>query len=169
VPSDIYATLTLIAKENCIKVILDADGDLLKNGISAIPYMIKPNIFEFERLIGKGADEKQLLAAMKRMIDGGIGIVSVSMGKDGSLFADKDQMLKASAIKINGGCATGAGDSMVAAAAFGIVNGFDLSTIARYASAAGSRTASKDGTEVCTMDEIVNGADEISLKNKHFL
>lgn len=169
VPSDIYTTLTLIAKESGIKVILDADGDLLKNGITAIPYMIKPNIFELERLIGEDSDEKQILDAIKILIDSGIGIVSVSMGKDGSLFADKDQLLKVSALKINGGCATGAGDSMVAAAAFGISNGFSLPMIARYASAAGSRTASKEGTEVCTMDEIVSGADEISLKNKHFL
>ena len=164
VPRDIYATLTAIAKNKGIKVILDADGELLKNGITAAPYMVKPNIFELSRLIGKDVSESDVTDTVYPLLDSGIELVAVSMGKDGSLFATKDQLLRVSALKIKGGCATGAGDSMVAAAAYGTVKGFDLDTLARYASAAGSATAAKEGTEVCTMDEIVAGVQSVEIK-----
>ncbi len=165
VPSDIYATLITIAKKAGIKSILDADGDLLKNGIKAAPYMIKPNIFELQRLIGKEVDEKALKSSAKELLDLGIELVTISMGKNGSVFSTQEQTLKVEALEIKGGCATGAGDSMVAASAFGITHGFDLSSIARYASAAGSATASNPGTEVCSMDDITynEGKIEISL------
>ena len=164
VPSDIYATLINIAREHGVRSILDADGELLRNGISASPYMIKPNVFELARLVGKDSNEVDLTSAVGDLLGCGIEIVAVSMGKDGSLFATKDQLLRVSALKINGGCATGAGDSMVAAAAYGTVNGFDLDTLARYSSAAGSATAAKEGTEVCTMDEVVAGVQSVEIK-----
>ena len=162
-PSDIYATLTQIAKERGIKVILDADGELLKNGIEAVPYMIKPNIYELSRLFGRNIEKNELSAVTRKLLDMGISIVAISMGKDGSVFADKDNFLRLSALKVEGGCAIGAGDSMVAAAAFGIANGFELQKLARYASAAGSATASKKGSEVCTMDEILLGEKAVNI------
>ena len=164
VPRNIYATLINIARDRGVKVILDADGDLLKNGIGALPYMIKPNIFELSRLLGRKISDAELKDAARSLLSEGIERIAVSMGGDGSVFADKNEFLRVSALKISGGCATGAGDSMVAASAYGTVRGFDLKTLARYASAAGSATASKDGTAVCTMDEIVDGAEKVELE-----
>lgn len=164
IPRDIYATLIGIARKHGVKAILDADGDLLRNGINAAPYMIKPNIFELSRLFGREISDTELERVTRSLLDQGIEKIAVSMGKDGSVFADKNEFLRVSALKISGGCATGAGDSMVAASAYGIVHGFDLKPLARYASAAGSATASKDGTEVCTMQEIVEGAEKVKLE-----
>lgn len=164
VPREIYATLIGIARENGVKAILDADGDLLRNGISASPYMIKPNVFELARLVGRNPDETDIPDTVGDLLESGIEIVSVSMGKDGSVFADKNDFLRVSAPKIDGGCATGAGDSMVAAAAYGIVNGFDLQTLARHASAAGSATAAKEGTEVCSMEDITASVKNVEIK-----
>lgn len=163
VPNDIYARLIEIARGRGVRAILDADGELLKNGISAAPYMIKPNIFELRRLVGKELCESDVVAAARELINNGIELCAVSMGKDGSVFADKNECLKVSALKVAGGCATGAGDSMVAAAAYGTVCGFDLERLARYAAAAGSATASKEGTEVCAPDEIVAGAEMVEV------
>ena len=85
------------------------------------------------------------------------------MGKDGSILAQKGQILRVLSQRVDGGCATGAGDSMVAASAFGITHGFDLKALARYASAAGSATAGKPGTEVCTMSDIINNEEKIEI------
>ena len=164
VPKDIYATLIKLARERGVKVILDADGDLLRHGIESKPYMIKPNVFELSRLFGENVQIENIETSVRSLLGNGIEVVAVSMGKNGSFFADKDEFLHVSALKINGGCATGAGDSMVAASAYGSVNGFDLKKLARYASAAGSATASKDGTAVCTMQEIVSGAEKVEIK-----
>ncbi len=164
VPRDIYKTLGLLARSHGVPVILDADGDLLQSGIEAAPLVIKPNIFELSRLLGKEISENELRDAVMPLLDMGIGIVAVSMGKDGSAFITKDEFLRASAVPVTGGCATAAGDSMVAAMAYGITHGFDLPTLARYASAAGSATAAKNGTEVCTMGEIMDNVGKVEIK-----
>ncbi len=164
-PRDIYKTLTEAANKKGVKVILDADGDLLKNGIEAAPFMIKPNIHELSRLLLKELDENDLTTATKPFIDSGIGIVAVSMGKDGSAFFTEKEALRVSALPVTGGCATGAGDSMVAASAYALMNGFELSKLARYASAAGSATASKEGTEVCDLDEIMSGTKKVKVNH----
>ena len=167
IPSDVYATLTLLAKERGIKVILDADGELLKNGIKAAPYMIKPNIFEFERLVGHATASDSVYKEAKALLDG-IEIIAVSMGKEGSVFVSKSEAIKVSAVKIEGGCATGAGDSMVAASAYATVKALPLSSLAKYASAAGSATASKEGTDVCGLHEIEEFLSKINTEHLIF-
>ena len=42
-PQDTYYTWTKAFREKGAKVILDADGELLKAGLKATPYLIKPN------------------------------------------------------------------------------------------------------------------------------
>lgn len=49
---NIYQILIDMAKKKNKKVILDASGDLLKEGIKACPTMIKPNSEEMENLLG---------------------------------------------------------------------------------------------------------------------
>ncbi len=46
-PRDTYYVWTKACREKGAKVILDADGDLLKAGLKASPYLIKPNITSF--------------------------------------------------------------------------------------------------------------------------
>lgn len=47
VDKDIYAVMTSMANEAGVKVILDAAGELLSEGVKAKPYLIKPNRDEF--------------------------------------------------------------------------------------------------------------------------
>ena len=48
-----YAQLVITLKEKGVKVVLDTDGPALRKGVSAGPYLIKPNIHEFGRLVEK--------------------------------------------------------------------------------------------------------------------
>ena len=59
VPTDIYATLIKMIKATNKKVILDASGDLLKEGIKALPTMIKPNSEEMENLLGISINNRE--------------------------------------------------------------------------------------------------------------
>jgi len=52
-PTDIYGKLITQAKEAGKKVFLDTSGELLKEGVKARPYLIKPNRKELEYLTGK--------------------------------------------------------------------------------------------------------------------
>ena len=164
VEDNIYKRLIGIAASYDVKVILDADGEKLKKGTEALPYVIKPNLFEFEQLSGKKFDnvEKIILAA-EDYIKQGVGMVVISMGANGAVFVSQEGKCVAKALAVDCKSTVGAGDSMVAAIAYGLQSGFTLEKIARFASAAGSITASKDGSDVCTMNEVLNSFDFIEI------
>ena len=50
VPADIYAKLIDIVHEVGVKAILDADGEPMVHGMKAVPFMVKPNREEAQRL-----------------------------------------------------------------------------------------------------------------------
>ena len=56
VSPNIYYQIINAMRKKGVKVSLDADGDAMKNGIKAAPYMIKPNRHEFKRLVGVEAN-----------------------------------------------------------------------------------------------------------------
>ena len=159
-----YARLTDKAKEKGVKVILDADGDKLKEGIGAKPYAIKPNIHEFGQLNGKEyQNNDELIQDMKKYVDSGISLVAVSMGAEGAIFADKTGVASAKPFDIKCESTVGAGDSMVAAMAYCICKGESLTSIAKHCTAAGTLTSSKKGTEVCSFREISERMDEVEI------
>ena len=152
---DVYKRLIEIAKDYDVKVILDADGERLKLGIKALPYAIKPNLFEFEQLVEMKLDSyDKIISAAKKYIDQGIHIVIISMGADGAILVSDREAYLATPFAIDCKSTVGAGDSMVAAMAYCLQQGYDMETMARFAVASGSITASKEGTEVCTLAEV---------------
>ncbi len=164
VPTDIYRTLGELANQKSVKVILDADGELLKYGLEAKPFMIKPNIFELSRLFGKELAESEIEGAARELIGRGIDVVAVSMGGDGSAFVTRGEYLRAEALPIELKCESAAGDSMVAAMAYSHIHGLSLADMARYATAAGSSTAAKVGTEVCEMRDIEENVGKVVIR-----
>lgn len=155
-PEDIYRTLIGIAREKAVPVILDADGPALVHGVNARPYALKPNLAELERLTGKPLrTDGEILDAARALVRQGIRLVLVSMGEDGSLLVGPDRAFRARPFPIQPQSTVGAGDSMVAALAYGLMKQLPQEDIARMTSAAGTITATKPGTEVCTLDEIL--------------
>ena len=72
-PDDTYRTLVEAAKKTGVKVVLDASGKALVEGVKAHPDVIKPNAEECEALIGfvpKTTDDfKRATAALKAFCD----------------------------------------------------------------------------------------------------
>ena len=52
VENKIYKEMIASLRESGIRVLLDADGELFKEGIQAKPYAIKPNRFELAQYFG---------------------------------------------------------------------------------------------------------------------
>lgn len=155
-PADFYRTLIQIAKEKQVPAILDADGMALAHGVKASPYAIKPNLRELERLTGLALkSDEDILAAARQLISEGTQLVLVSMGGEGSLLVSKGLAIRAKPFPIKPQSTVGAGDSMVAALAYSLLNEQPPETIARLTSAAGTITATKPGTDVCTLDEVM--------------
>ena len=120
-PQDYYRTLINAVEGLGCRCVLDADGDRLKYGLQARPFMIKPNRYELETMIGRKLDGiADIRDAARKYIDLGVEIVAVSLGADGALIASADDTLYAPRMNIEVKSTVGAGDSMVA----GLVAGF---------------------------------------------
>ena len=116
----IYAHLISLLHEKGAKVLLDADGELLKNGLSQSPDMIKPNRAELEKYAGlcRESSEETLLNTARSMKGEDVKSVVVSMGEDGAVFLLDSYEARCPALPVKPRSTVGAGDAMVAALAF---------------------------------------------------
>lgn len=131
------------------KTILDTSGDLLKKGIAAKPYLIKPNIDELEELlkIKNIRSESEIITAAKQLIDEGIEIVVVSLGAEGSIYVTRDQTFKIDGKKVEVKSTVGAGDSMVAALAKALDEDYTIEKMAKFASAVSTASIMSEGSQ----------------------
>jgi 6-phosphofructokinase 2 len=161
---EIYRKIIEMAKSRGAKVILDTDGDALRVGIQGCPEVIKPNVHELSRLVGKelkGMDE--IVSAAQRVREQGTEIILVSMGARGILLvAEKEQYL-ASPPKVEVKNTIGAGDSAVAGFVYGLVEGKSLKEALTYAVAAGTATTLRPGTALCQRDDFLKLVPRITL------
>lgn len=154
IPVDIYATLTKIAKEKGSFVILDADGDLMVEGMKAKPNVIKPNNVEFEKILNSNfKSNEELVSAAKKLTEDGIGHILISLGSEGALYVTKESSYYAKGLKVPVKSTVGAGDSMVSAIIYSILNSYSDEDLLKFAVACGSATVSLEGTEACTLEQ----------------
>jgi tagatose 6-phosphate kinase len=117
--ADIYARLTRLAKAKNAKVFLDAEGELLKNGIAELPYFVKPNEREVSALCGGGAfDFEKALRAAKEYVSRGVKYFLLSLGAEGAVMVTEGGVLKAVPEKISALNTAGSGDAATAGFAF---------------------------------------------------
>lgn len=165
IPDGFYAECIAVAKSEGIKTVLDADAGALAEGIKAVPYAVKPNIHELELLNGRHfANSNEVVDAVKELINTGIEIVIVSMGADGAIVANKDEAYKVDSWDIAVKSATGAGDSMVGSLVYSLLRNDCLYEIAKITTAAGTITASKEGTQICTENEVLQSLENVTVK-----
>lgn len=113
-------------KEKDIKVILDADHNVLQKGIDAHPYMIKPNIHEFSRLTKKQAKDIDDIIEHSRPLLEKVEIIVVSMGAKGAVALTRENTFHAvpPAVKVRN--SVGAGDYLIAGMTFLLSCGGDI-------------------------------------------
>ena len=158
VGEDIYQKWIYQAKKKGAKTILDADGAMMRLGIEAGPYLIKPNIHELERLVGKSITGIDDVIASSRLLmkKYGIEVVVVSMGEQGALFLNKEVTILAHGIAVAVKSTVGAGDSMVAALAYALDKGDDFEKAVTLAVASGTANVMTSGTEPSSLAVIMD-------------
>lgn len=163
--ADVYRKLTSLAHGFGVRVILDADGEALKNGILATPYAIKPNLAEFCALAGEEVRTvSEIVSAARRLNAQGVGLVAVSCGADGAVFVRETDAVQTVPFPIEPGSAAAAGDSMVAALAYSIVRKLPLIETAKLMTAAGTCTASLSGTQVASLSAAQSRAQGVEVR-----
>ena len=84
VSPEIYRKIINLVKKCQVKVVLDVDGEALRQGIKALPNIIKPNIHELSELAGRELkDLDDIVSAARSINQQGVEIVLVSMGAKG--------------------------------------------------------------------------------------
>lgn len=148
-PKDTYHTWVKACREKDAKVILDADGELLAEGLLASPYLIKPNNHEISRLFGRTLTTPQELeqAARTLMEKHKIAKIVVSMGGEGALYVTEEATVYAEGLKVPVGSTVGAGDSVVAALAVAEESGMGLEETVRLSTATGAANVMCSGTQ----------------------
>jgi 1-phosphofructokinase len=155
-PKDTYRTWVDACGKAGAKVILDADGELLREGLKAAPYLIKPNNHELSELMGQRLKTPEELeqAARCLMEQYQITKVVVSMGGDGALYVTGDETIYAEGLKVPVGSTVGAGDSVVAALAFAESCGMSLEEAVRLSTATGAANVMCSGTQAAEYETI---------------
>ena len=164
VPKDVYRDIALMAKEKSQKVVIDADGELLKHGIEAKPFMIKPNSHELQRLVGhevKGIDA--ILSAVDIVRTAGVENVLASMGSEGALLVCDEGTFLAKPPPIKAVSPVGSGDSLVAGFLLGLDRGLSVCESLRVGVAAGAATALTRGTELCRYEDVYIIKSEVDV------
>ncbi|MFX4287608.1 1-phosphofructokinase [Janibacter sp. G349] len=114
-PADLLAGLVTAGRRAGARVAVDSSGDPLRPAVAAGPDLIKPNRVELEELVG--ADLPTLGAvvdAARDLVAGGVGRVAVSLGRDGAVLVDGDEVVHARATIARPVSTVGAGDCMLA-------------------------------------------------------
>lgn len=134
IPTDLYRELIGLLKAQGKRVVLDTSGEPLRQGVSAAPYAIKPNIDELQELVDRRLDsEVDLLQAARQLLRTGISCVVVSMGRRGALFVEADAGVLVTPPTVTVKSTVGAGDAMVAGLVVGKLRGLSLADCARLA------------------------------------
>ncbi|AKN30004.1 phosphofructokinase [Clostridium carboxidivorans P7] len=154
-PDDIYLQLTKIAKAKEALVILDASGNLLEQGIKACPDIIKPNDHELQKLLNlSDVSDESIINAAKQLNSQGISKIMISLGEKGGVFVTKNGVYKCHGLKVPVKSTVGAGDSMVAAIVYSLLNNYGDEETLRFATACGAASVSLEGTQACTLEQV---------------
>jgi tagatose 6-phosphate kinase len=142
VPANIYATLIKICKQAGAKVFMDASGQLLTEGIRAVPHFIKPNETEVAALLDSAAlEESKLVACVRAMIDRGISCTAVTLGDKGAIVGWHDQIYRVTVPRLRVVNTVGCGDAFVAGMAVGMFKRHTAKECIRLAAASSCANA----------------------------
>lgn len=163
-PAQTYKNLIKIFKQQACKVILDVDGRSLQESISAAPFLIKPNLFELEQLVGKKITSlAEIEQATNPLLDQGIEHILVSLGSKGSFYSSKQEKIYIQPLKVEVKSPVGAGDSQVAAFAYGIENNLPIQDILKLTCATSTAMVQTTGTTAPEFQQIKQLIPQVKL------
>ena len=148
VPAGTYARV-IRALGPHVRVVVDMQGESLARAIEANPFLIKPNRYELEDLVGRALPTLDDVQREARALQAaGVRHVCVSLGADGAVLADAQGVRHARPPQVQVQSTVGAGDSMVAGLIAAFARGGDSAQALRLGLACGSATAAQPGTEL---------------------
>lgn len=145
-PSDMYEQVMERLAGRGVRIVVDAERDLLTRVLSYRPFLVKPNNYELGDIFGVALKTRdEVVPYARRMQEMGAQNVLVSMaGEGGVLVAADGQVYQSPAAKGTVVNSVGAGDSCVAGFLAGLMETGSYQTAFRMGLAAGSASAFSD-------------------------
>lgn len=142
-PDTIYESIMRQMEGRGIRMVVDAEGELLKKVLKYKPFLVKPNKREISMVCGRRVESRQEIAwAAGRLKEEGAQNVLVSMAEEGALLLDEyGRYHDRKAVKGTVINSVGAGDSMVAGFLAGFLETGDYEKALCMGTAAGSASA----------------------------
>jgi 1-phosphofructokinase family hexose kinase len=149
VPVDGYAQLVELINGAQARAVLDCDGEPLRLGCAARPFLVKPNDIEAGRLTGWNVTSMtDAVEAGRAIVNLGPQQVVISMGKDGAVLVNPEGAWQIHSPSIQARNPIGAGDSLVGGLVWGLTQNYPILEALSWGAACGAATASLNGTEV---------------------
>lgn len=147
-PRTLYYDLIQLSTQKGARVILDADGDLLREGLKAEPYMIKPNLHEIQSLYsGPLITHQEMSMYLKSLITEKLKHIFLTMGNQGTIYVDSHHAFFIPTLNVKVKSAVGAGDALVGAVAYAIENDYSVEDMIKIGIAAASAAVMTEGTQ----------------------
>lgn len=145
-PSDMYEQVMERLAGHGVRIVVDAERDLLTRVLSLRPFLVKPNNHELGDIFGVTLETRdEVVPYARRMQEMGSQNVLVSMaGEGGVLVAADGQVYQSPAAKGTVVNSVGAGDSCVAGFLAGLMETGSYQTAFQMGLAAGSASAFSD-------------------------
>ena len=150
-----YRDLILHLQKKGVPCVLDTDNEALKEGVKAKPFIIKPNEYEMQRLVGRRLSSiGQYFQAGKKLAASGIRIVIISLGERGALFVTGKESFYLSIPKVKVKSKVGAGDSLIGGMALGLSRRMSLVNAAKLGVAASLSAVMREAPRLCLKSDI---------------
>jgi 1-phosphofructokinase len=151
-PSDLYSRIFERLSGKGIRIVVDAEGELLLNTLPYHPFLVKPNEQELGGLFGVTIqNEEEVIAYAARLREMGAQNVLVSRAGNGALLLDEfGHVHRQKACTGTMKNSVGAGDSMIAGFLAGLLHDRapDYGYALKLGTAAGGATAFSEGLAV---------------------
>ena len=152
-PNDFVTVLAQAVHQRNAKVVVDMEQITMEQLKECRPYLIKPNLYEFQLLFENAEiNESNIDEYLRKANSLGIENILVSLGKDGAALSNAQGIFKLDqphTVLVN---KVGAGDAMLASFIGKLSQGYSSEEALQWGGAAGNATASK--IEDITMHDI---------------
>ena len=166
VPDDFYAQLVKLGHKLDINIILDTSGKPLRLALKEEPFLIKPNIREFNTLIDRDIEnaDEIIEAGLELLRDCRCRAIVVSLEGDGAVLISGDKAFQYRIPEVEVKSKIGAGDSMVAGLTHYLELGKEIRDAVRYGAAAGTAAVLTPGTELCRKEDADRLYEQIEVR-----
>jgi len=159
-----FAQIITTLKEKDIRVFLDTDEEAFKLGVNAGPFLVKPNIFEFGRLVEKRVNEVEEIVEYVKPFRDVVEYIIVSMGARGAVGFSKEGDYHAVPPKVKVRNSVGAGDSLLAGVALVMSRQGAFEEALRLGVACGTATKIIAAGGLCAKEDIDSIKKEVIIE-----